>query len=159
MLDENVGAFIVHVALLISKMTIHPAREAHIALLLGKKVTVSAEYVDFVNLFLKESAEVLPERTCINEHAIKLEEGKQPSYGPTYSLSLVELETLKTYIKTNLTNSFIQLSKSSVGVPILLVCKPNGSLQLCIDYQYLNNLTIENRYPLPLIGESLDWLG
>ncbi len=28
-----------------------------------------------------------------------------------------------------------------------------------MDYRGLNNLTIKNQYPLPLIGESLDWLG
>ena len=41
----------------------------------------------------------LPENTGINEHAIKLKDGKQPSYGPIYSLEPVELETLKIYIE------------------------------------------------------------
>ena len=71
----------------------------------------------------------------------------------------MELETLKTYIKTNLANGFIQPSNSPAGAPILFVCKPDGSLRLCVDYRGLNNLTIKNRYPLPLIGESLNWLG
>ena len=38
--------------------------------------TVPAEYSDFADVFSKESAEVLPERTGINEHAIELEDGK-----------------------------------------------------------------------------------
>ena len=38
----------------------------------------------------------------MNEHAIELVEGKQPPYGPIYSLGPVKLETLKTYIKTRL---------------------------------------------------------
>ena len=71
----------------------------------------------------------------------------------------MELETLKTYIETNLANGFIQPLKSPAGALILFVRKPNGSLRLCINYRDLNNLTIKNRYPLPLIGESLDWLG
>ena len=135
-------------------MTIHPAREAQIASLLAEEVTVPAEYSDFADVFSKESAEVLPERTGINEHAIKLEDGKQPPYGQIYSLGPVELETLKTYIETNPANGFIHLSKSPAGAPILFVYKPNGSLRLCVNYQGLNNLTIKNRYPLPLIGES-----
>ena len=65
------------------------------------------EYLDFADVFLEKSANVLPERTGANEHAIKLEKGKQPPYGPIYSLGPVELETLKTYIKTNLTNGVI----------------------------------------------------
>ncbi len=49
----------------------------------------------------------LPKNTDMNEHAIKLIEGKQPPYGPLYALNLVELETLKTYIKTHLKTGFI----------------------------------------------------
>lgn len=45
--------------------------------------------------------------TDINEHTIKLVKGKQPSYRLIYILSLVELETLKTYIKIYLKTRFI----------------------------------------------------
>ena len=149
----------VHVSSLGLKMTIHPAREAQLALPLAEKVIVPLEYSDFADVFSEKSANVLPERTRANEHAIELEKGKQPSYGPIYSLGPVELETLKTYIKTNLANGFIWTSKSLAGAPILFVRKRDGSLCLCVDYQGLNNLTIKNRYPLPLIGKSLDRLG
>lgn len=71
----------------------------------------------------------------------------------------MEFKISKTYIKTNLANEFIQPSKSPIDALILFVKKPNGGFYLCVDYQSLNNLTIENWYPLPLIGESLDWLG
>ena len=71
----------------------------------------------------------------------------------------MELETLKTYIETNLANDFLQPLKSPAGAPILFICKSNSNFRLCVDYQGLNNLTIENRYPLLLIGESLNWLG
>ena len=66
---------------------------------------------------------------------------------------------MKTYIETHLKTGFIRPSKSPAGAPILFDKKPNGSLRLCVDYRGLNNLTIKNRYPLPLIGESLDRLG
>ena len=101
----------------------------------------------------------LTENIGINEHAIELVKGKQPPYGPIYSLGPVELETLKAYIKTHLKTEFIRPSKSPAGTPILFDKKPHRSLRLCIDYRSLNNLTIKNRYPLPLIGESLDRLG
>ena len=80
----------------------------------------------------------------MNEHLIKLEEDKQPSFGPIYSLGPVELETLKTYIKTNLANGFIRPSKFLAGAPILFNQKPDGSLRLCMDYWGLNNITIKN---------------
>ena len=75
-LDENVKAFVVHVAFFISKMLIHPTRKAQIALLIAKKITMPAEYLDFADVFSKELAEGLPECSGINEHAIELEKGK-----------------------------------------------------------------------------------
>ena len=101
----------------------------------------------------------LPENTGINKHAIKLEEGKEPPYGPIYSLGPVELETLKTYIKIHLKTGFIQPFKSSAGALILLDKKPDGNLWLCVNDWGLNNLRIKNWYPLLLIGKAIDRLG
>ena len=102
---------------------------------------------------------MLPKRLRINEHAIKLEDGKQPSYGQIYSLGPVELEILKTYIEINLANSFIRSLNFFASALILFVRKPNSSLRLYVDYQGLNNLTFKNWYSLLLIGESLNRLG
>ena len=99
------------------------------------------------------------ENIGINEHAIELEEGKHSPFGSIYSLGPVELETLKTYIKINLANSFIRPSKFLTGASTLFDRKPDGSPHLCVDYWDLNNITIKNRYPLLLIGKLLDRLG
>ena len=48
----------------------------------------------------------------INNYLINLLDNKQQFYSPIYSLKLVKLKILKTYIKTNLTSSFIKLFKS-----------------------------------------------
>ena len=101
----------------------------------------------------------LLENTRINEHAIEQKKSKQLSFGSIYSLDLIELEMLETYIKINLTNSFIQSSKSSADASILFDQKPDRSFCFCVDYQGLNNITIKNRYPMPLIGKLLNWLG
>ena len=169
-LDADSETFIVHVAIRErEKMVVNPGRKAQIkaqsgarvkALLFDKAPTeVPAEYSNYSNVFLAENAAELPENTGINEHAIKLEESKQSPFGFIYSLGPVKLKTLKTYIKTNLANGFIHPSKSPAGVPILFDRKSDRSLRLCVDYRGLNNITIKNRYPLPLIGESLNWLG
>ena len=70
----------------------------------------------------------------------------------------MELETLKAYIETYLKDGFIWPSKSSVSIPFFFDKKPDRSLWLCVAYRGLNNLTIKNWYPLPLIGKSLDRL-
>ena len=135
-LDENIKAFVVHVSFLSLKlkMSIHPAQEAQIASLIAEEITVVAKYSDFPNVFSKRLAEVLPKCIGINKHPIKLEDGKQPLFGPIYSLGPVELKTLKTYIETNLGNGFIQALKSLASSLILFVCKPNNSLRLCVNY-------------------------
>ena len=46
----------------------------------------------------------------------------------------MELEILKTYIKKNLANSFIRLSKFSIGAPIFLKKELDGSFRLCVNY-------------------------
>ena len=142
-------------------MPVHSKKQAQVGALLFNKalIEVLAEYSDYNNIFSAEYAAKLPENTGMNEHTIKLEKGKQPLFGPIYSLKSVELETLKTYIEINLTNGFIWLSKSFAEAPILFNRKPDRSFRLCVNYQGLNNLTIKNRYLLSLIGKSLDQLG
>lgn len=59
-----------------------------------------------------------------------------------YSLQPVELKILKTYIKANLANDFIILSKSPTNTPIIFIKKFAGSFSLYINEQDLINLTI-----------------
>lgn len=101
----------------------------------------------------------LSENLGINEHAINLINGNQPLYRYIYTLSPIELEMLKIYIETHLKTGFIPLFKSPSRAPIFVDKKSDGNLCLCINYRGLNNLTIKNRDPLPLIEESLNWLG
>lgn len=109
-------------------------------------------------MFFPNLAIELPENIGINEHAIKLEDYKQLSYRPIYSLGPVELKTLKTYIKIYLKSEFIQTFKSFAEAPILFGKKQNGSFCLCFNYCGFNNLTIKNQYLLLLINKSLNRL-
>jgi len=89
------------------------------------------------------------------DHLIPLVDGKTPPYGPMHGMSRMELEALKKYRQENLTKSFICHSSSPAGAPVLFVTKADGSLRLCVDYRGLNEITVKNRYPLPLIQETL----
>lgn len=106
-LDLGKGAFVVHMAYLGSKMSIHPICKIQIALLLAKKVTILAKYLDYSDIFLKELAIKLFKHFNIHKYLINLKLIKQSPYGSNYNLGLVKLEILKTYIKNNLANSFI----------------------------------------------------
>ena len=156
-MDEIFKTFVVYVASL--NLGIYIDREAQIAFLLIKEIKILEEYSDFTNVFSEEKAFVLLERIELNKHTINLDNCKQPPYRPIYSLSLLELETLKTYIETHLKTGFIWSSKFPTGALILFDKKPDASLRLYIDYWGFNNLTINNLYLLPLIEELLDRLG
>ena len=82
---------------------------------------VFTKYLDFADIFSLDLAFELSKHTKINNHAIKLIDGQQLSYRPTYSLELVELEMLKAYIETNLDNKFIRPSKSPPVLPSSLI--------------------------------------
>ena len=93
----------------LAEMAIHPSRAAQILTLIQDEAPtkVSLEYADYADVFSFDLAMELPKNTGINKHAIELQDGKQPFYRPIYSLGPVELETLKTYIKTYLKSGFI----------------------------------------------------
>ena len=82
----------------------------------------------FFQIFSFDLAMELPENTGINKHAIKLQDDKQPPYGPIYSLRPIKLEILKIYIKTHFKTGFIRPSKSPAGISVLFDKKPDGSL-------------------------------
>jgi hypothetical protein len=117
---------------------------------------VPDEYKEFEQLFQKKPPESeLPEHQEW-DHEIPIEPGKKPSFGPIYQLSAKELQTLREYLDENLKRKFIRPSKSPAGHPILFVPKKDGTIRLCVDYRSLNNITVKNRYALPLISELQD---
>jgi hypothetical protein len=60
---------------------------------------------------------------------------------------------LRKYIDENLAKGYIRASKSLARYPILFVLKKDGKLRIYVDYRKLNEMTIKNRYTLPLIYE------
>jgi len=57
-----------------------------------------------------------------------------------------------------LDKGYIRSSVSPWDAPILSVEKKYGTLRLCIDYRYLNEVTIKNRYMLLMIDNLFDRL-
>ena len=69
-----------------------------------------------------------------------------------------ELKELKTQLQELLDKGFIQPSVSPWGVPVLFVKKKDGTLRMCIDYQQINKVTVNNKYLLPRIEDLFDHL-
>jgi hypothetical protein len=108
----------------------------------------------------QESDRLPPLRGRGIDHEIELIRdlnGKEPEvpWGPLYSMSKDELLVLRKTLSELLDKGFIRVSNSSAAAPILFVRKPGGGLRFCVDYRALNKITRKDRYPLPLIQETL----
>jgi hypothetical protein len=63
---------------------------------------------------------------------------------------------IRKWLNENFEKGFIQQSKAKCAAPFLLAKKPEKGIRICHNYRGLNNVTIKNRYLLPLIRETLD---
>ena len=115
------------------------------------------EYKEFGKVFEKSSFDEMPPCQPL-DHAIELKPGSEPKFCKVYPLNPEEQTQLDTFIEENLATGRIQPSKSPMASPVFFIKKKGGDLQLVQDYCALNEMTIQNRYPLPLISELVDKL-
>lgn len=71
-------------------------------LLTHEKFTVLAKCLDFVTMYLKEFAKILPKQIDINRHTIKIIKSKPPYYTVIYTLYLVDLRLKRSTLKQTL---------------------------------------------------------
>ena len=64
---------------------------------------------------------------------------------------------MEKYLSESLATGIIRPSSSPAGAGFFFVGK-DESLRLCINYRGINQLTVRNRYPLPLIDTAFDLL-
>jgi hypothetical protein len=89
---------------------------------------------------------------------MNLHSGMKPPFGLIYSCSDSELKVLKGYLNKALATRKINKSNSHAAAPILFVPKSDGKVRICVDYRGMNNVTINDKYPLPLMRKLLDRL-
>ena len=115
-------------------------------------------YKEFLKVFSYKEANKLPPARSGIHHIIRMQPGTQLPAGQLYGMSRDELDILKKYLEDNLSKEYIWASSFPATALVLFVKKPGGGLWFCMDYCGLNDLTIKNKYPLPLIRETLDRL-
>ncbi|XP_075990295.1 uncharacterized protein LOC142985939 [Anticarsia gemmatalis] len=98
----------------------------------------------------------LNEIGCATDFKMKIEllDHKPIIYRP-YRLSHSEREQVREMIDELLQNDIIQESTSDYASPILMVKKKSGEMRLCVDFRALNNKTVKDRFPLPLIDDQI----
>lgn len=78
-----------------------------------------------------------------------------PVASAPYRLPAAKREALKKEIQVMIDTDVIEESESPWASNVVMKLKPNGKWRICIDYRRLNEVTIADKYPLPLIDDLL----
>lgn len=105
-------------------------------------------------VFSKEDALSLPPHRPY-DCAIDLIPGSTLPKSCLYNLSWPEQQVMETYIRDSLAAGNIWQSSSPVGAGFFLG-KKDVSIRPCIDFRGLNEITVKNTYPLPLINAAFN---
>jgi hypothetical protein len=93
-----------------------------------------------------------------HDHSIPMKEGAQAINLRPYRYSGVQKDILEQMVEEMLESGIIQQSNSPFASPVVLVKKKDGSWRFCVDYRALNQLTIKDKFPIPIVDELLEEL-
>jgi len=117
---------------------------------------IPKEYEDFNDrVFNKAVFEKLPEQSKW-DHTIELTPDATLKDCKVYLLNIKEQEELDKFLKEHLKLGRIRPSKLPCAAPFFFIKNKDGTLRPVQDYRRLNEVTIKNKYPLPLIQELID---
>ena len=109
-------------------------------------------------MFGKKQSERMPTRK-LWDHTIDVKKRFMPRKEKVYPLSREEREEVREFVKEQLRKGHIWPSKSPQTASVFFVGKKDGKKRMVQDYRYLNEWTIKNNYPLPLILDILENIG
>jgi len=122
------------------------------------KEMVPKKFLKWRKVFGKVESERMPTRK-VWDHAIDLKETFKPQKERIYPLSKNKRKEVQNFVKDQLRKGYIRPSKSSQTSPVFFIGKKDGSKRIVMNYHNLNDQTIKNNYPLPIITELIDNIG
>ncbi|KAJ0545001.1 putative nucleotidyltransferase, Ribonuclease H [Helianthus annuus] len=122
----------------------------------GKNSELDALLVQYEDVF-KTPDSLPPNREC--NHRIQLIDEAVTINQRAYRYPVGQKDIIEKMVQEMLDMGIIRHSVSSFASPVVLVKKKDGTWRLCVDYRKLNDHTIKNRFPIPLIEELLEELG
>ena len=81
---------------------------------------------------------------------------EEPVSQPPYRRSLADRTIIEDMVNEMLEAGIIRESESPYSSPVVIVSKKDGSKRFCVDYKKLNDISVRDVYPLPLISDALD---
>ncbi|HEX3418956.1 MAG TPA: RNase H-like domain-containing protein, partial [Stellaceae bacterium] len=121
-----------------------------------KKAELPKEYEEWKDIFDKKAAERFPQPRPW-DHEIKLKDGFVPKVEKIYPLNPKQQPVFDEWLKEQLDKGYITPSKSPQAAGFFFVSKKDSkALRPCQDYRYLNDWTVKNAYPLPLVSDLLN---
>ena len=119
---------------------------------------VPEQYWDFAKVFSEQESERLPEHQPW-DHTINLKPDTPESiHAKVYPMPVNKQGELDKFLEEKLWKGYIVPSKSPLASPVFFVKKKDSKLRMVQDYQKLNDITIKNRYPLPLTSDIINRL-
>ena len=118
---------------------------------------IPVQFQRYSKVFSEEASYRLPQHQPW-DHAIDLKPNATMKNGSVYRLTPKENTALQEYIAEHLKKGYIRPSKSPMASPFFFVDKKDGKLRPVQDYRKLNDITVKNAAPLPLIPDLIDKL-
>ncbi|XP_026378286.1 uncharacterized protein LOC113272700 [Papaver somniferum] len=118
--------------------------------------TIIQPLLDSFKDIFQEPTTLPPSRT--HDHHIPLQPPTSPPNQRPYRISYIQKEVVEKLVQEMLNSGVIRPRHSPFSSLILLVKKKDGSWRFCVDYGRLNDITIKDNYPIPIIDELLDEL-
>ena len=92
-------------------------------------------------------------------HHVRLKSNTKPVYIPAYLLPHSQRKVVDNIIKEMMEQGVVQESYSPWNSAIFLVPKKDKSFRTVIDFRHVNDVTVDDHYPLPILSDLLMSLG
>lgn len=108
----------------------------------------------YSDLFAQSESDI--GRIDLVEHHIRIKDDQPPVAQRPYRVSPAKQDEIRRHVNVCKTNNFIRESSSPYSSPVTLAPKSDGGTRLCVDYRRLNQITIDDKHPLPRIQDVID---
>ena len=148
----------INIKRIVKKWEIWEKKEEAAKLEAEAKKLVPEKFHKWIKVFGKKQSEWMPTRK-VWDHTIDMKKGFMPRKGKVYLLLREEREEVQEFIKEQLKKGYIRPLKLPQTALVFFVEKKDRKKRMVQDYWYLNEWTVKNNYPLPLILDIIKNIG